>query len=293
MTSHESATKSLDARVEDMLLDAGAAGDVELRAALLSLGSLAVLPAPAPSGDLAKLFAAAKSSSRPATDAPGDELARRRRRRTIHRPTLLGIALIAGMGTGIGGVAASSPAPGQVSSLSVQELLADWSPSWSLTAQPLATAMSTPAETEAGEVTGQPVPAAEPGPLAPSAPLPVPPAHDAAGQLPLPQAAAAGRPGAAPDLPAQATQSNGGGARGQEAPEARGRAADDLPDIAGSGAGEPGPGLPAGVAGNATAEESGVAENLVRPLAEAARPVVGAATGNPAPLENWLRKFQR
>lgn len=292
MTSHESAIKSLDARVEDMLLDAGAAGDAELRAALLSIGSLAVLPAPAPSGDLAKLFAATNSSSRPAADAPGDELARRRRRRTIHRPTLLGIALIAGMGTGIGGVAASSPAPGQVGSLSVQELLADWSPSWSLTAQPLATGMSTPAETEAAEVTGQPIPAREPGPIASSTPLPVAPQPDAVEQLPASRQSSAGRPGAAPDLPDQASQNNGGDASGKQAPETPGSAAAD-PSITGRGAGETGPGLPAGAAGNATAEESGLAGSLVKPLAEAVHPVLGAGQGRPAPLESWLQKFQR
>ncbi|MEQ7737824.1 hypothetical protein, partial [Escherichia coli] len=86
MTSHECVGTSLDARVDEMLLDAGTAGDAELRAALLSLGSLAALPAPEPSGDLAQLFAAANGSSRASNGAPGDELARRRRRRTIHRP---------------------------------------------------------------------------------------------------------------------------------------------------------------------------------------------------------------
>ena len=62
----------------------------------------------------------------PAVEQPDDDLARRRRRR--HRPTALGLVLVAGMGLGVGGVAASSTAPG---SATVQQLLAEWTPPWS------------------------------------------------------------------------------------------------------------------------------------------------------------------
>jgi hypothetical protein len=143
MTPH---VETLRDMVDDMLLDAGHAGDAELRGALLSLGSLASLRVPTPSGQLARLMAGyggeplAVPSEVPdgwqghRTIDAGDELAWRRQLRR-HRPMVLGLALIAGMGTGIGGVAASSPAPGHAGSSSVQQLLEDWSPSWSLPAQ--------------------------------------------------------------------------------------------------------------------------------------------------------------
>lgn len=292
MTSQQNAGTCLGTRVDEMLLDAGAAGDTELRAALLSLGSLAELLAPAPSGDLAKLIAAAGSPSGFSGDAP-DELARRRRRRNFQRPTLLGIALIAGMGTGIGGVAASSPAPGPSGSLSVQALLADWSPSWSLTAQPLAAGMPTPAATESADVAGQQVQAAEPGPVATSMPLPVPATPGAAGQPPATPEPAAGRPAAGPAQPVQVPSNNGGKSGGKDAPTAPGRGAADPPAATGGGAGQTGPALPAGPGGPAGAGENGLPGNLVKPLAEAVRPVVGAVAGNPAPLESWLQKFTR
>jgi hypothetical protein len=292
MTCHESADKSLDVLVDDMLLDAGAAGDAELRAALLSLGSLAALPAPAPSGDLAKLMATAGQPSGSPGDAPGDELARRRRRRTIHRPTLLGIALIAGMGTGIGGVAASSPAPGQSGSLSVQALLADWSPSWSLSAPAPAPVTATPAEAEVPEVPEQPVQATQPGPLASSTPLPDPSYKDPDGQVTARQQPSAGRPGAAPDAAARASES--GGARGKDIAEAPGRASVELPVPAGIGSGQADQGLPADPDGTAAAGESGLTGSLVKPLAEVLRPVPETAVADkPVPLKSWLQKFQR
>lgn len=124
--------------VEELLLDAGHGNDPELRAALLAVGSLASLPAPAPSGKLAALLAeCGDGSNGGAGDAAGtsdsgpDELARRRGLRA-HRPTVVGLALIAGMGLGVGGVAASSAIPGATGSLSIQHMLEDWTPAWSL-----------------------------------------------------------------------------------------------------------------------------------------------------------------
>jgi len=124
---------NLVALVDDMLQDAGCGDEPELRDALLSLGALASLPAPAPSGELAALLAPSGTPGAegtvehpPAAEQPDDDLARRRRRR--HRPTALGLVLVAGMGLGVGGVAASSTAPG---SETVQQLLAEWTPPWS------------------------------------------------------------------------------------------------------------------------------------------------------------------
>ncbi|MFF1254071.1 hypothetical protein ACFVYC_16455 [Pseudarthrobacter sp. NPDC058329] len=125
--------------VEEMLLDAGQARSDELRAALLALGSLALLPAPAPSGELAALLAASDGKPGGGVDGAGatadsgseDESTKRRRLRA-HRPTVVGLALIAGMGLGVGGVAASSPVPGHSGARSVQHLLEDWAPAWSL-----------------------------------------------------------------------------------------------------------------------------------------------------------------
>lgn len=116
-----SASDNLTALVDDMLQDAGLGQDEELRAALVSLGALEALPAPEPTGELAALLAAGG----PAQD---DQLARRRRR---HRPTALGLVLVAGMGLGVGGVAASSTAPGNSA---IEHLLEEWAPWGSPTA---------------------------------------------------------------------------------------------------------------------------------------------------------------
>jgi|GEM_PF-936946 len=117
MTTPESRLREL---VDEVLADAGHADDAALRNALESIGSLASLPVPEPSGELARLLAGG-----------GDELARRRRSGR-HRPTVVGLAVIAGMGLGIGGVAATAgSAPGS-SAASVQHLLADWSPDWAI-----------------------------------------------------------------------------------------------------------------------------------------------------------------
>jgi len=135
-----STSDNLGSLVDDMLQDAGCSQDADLRHALLALGTLASLPVPAPSGELAALLeggappATMPASGDPAEaqgggrlheqagEQPGDELARRRRR---HRPTALGLVLVAGMGLGVGGVAASSTAP---ESSAIEHLLEDWAP---------------------------------------------------------------------------------------------------------------------------------------------------------------------
>lgn len=135
-----SASHNVAGLVEDILLDAGCGQDTELRGALLSLGSLASLPAPAPTGELAALLTAggpspgeaavpagqlAEDAAGQLDEQPDDELARRRRRR--HRPTALGLVLVAGMGLGVGGVAASSVPSG---SSAMEQVLEGWAP-WS------------------------------------------------------------------------------------------------------------------------------------------------------------------
>jgi hypothetical protein len=118
MTTPESRLREL---VDEVLTDAGHPDDAALRSALESIGSLASIPVPEPAGELARLLAGG-----------GDELARRRRSGR-HRPTVVGLAVIAGMGLGIGGVAATAGgAPGS-SAASVQHFLGDWSPDVAIT----------------------------------------------------------------------------------------------------------------------------------------------------------------
>jgi hypothetical protein len=114
--------------VDEILLEAGQEQDTELRAALLSLGRLAALPAPAPNAQLAALLACRQ-----------DELSWRRRLRR-HRPAIVGLAVVAGMGLGVTGVAASASRPAGHASASVQELLEDWAPPWNVSALPVAAA---------------------------------------------------------------------------------------------------------------------------------------------------------
>lgn len=112
--------------VDDMLFEAGQEQDTELRAALMSLGALASLPAPPPNAQLAALLGS----------RPGSLSWRRRLRR--HRPAIVGFAVVAGMGLGVTGVAASASRPAEQASASVQHLLEDWAPSWNVSGVPAA-----------------------------------------------------------------------------------------------------------------------------------------------------------
>lgn len=278
----------LDALVDELLLDAGLAGDGEARAVLLSLGALRSLPAPAPTGELAGLLAAPGQLPVPAVEAAADELARRRRHRTVHRPTLLGVALIAGMATGIGGVAANAPAPGQEGSHSVQELLADWSPSWVLPAQaPAAGTLSA----NPSQGTG---PEADPGrdtPVASTAEQPGTPKTDGGGQASADQGPDV-RPERAGDLPGQASAGNGRGT-GRADPQEALEGASVPPPAAGSGgAAEPAFDVPPGTNGNRAAGDGSLADELAKPVDDVLRPVLAPAAGRPA-LESWLQKFHR
>ncbi|XAS68714.1 hypothetical protein V3C33_05335 [Micrococcaceae bacterium Sec5.7] len=109
--------------VDELLLDAGHSDAPELRAALMSLGSLANLPAPAPSAELAALMA-----------GPHTDLTRQRWLRK-HRPAVVGIAVLTGMGLGVSGVAASGPqSPTSDVRVSIQDLAQDWTPGWTIPA---------------------------------------------------------------------------------------------------------------------------------------------------------------
>jgi hypothetical protein len=117
---------SLMDTVDEMLLEAGQEQDTELRAALLSLATLGSLPAPPPNAQLAALL-----GSRPA----GLSLRRWMRR---HRPAIVGLTVVAGMGLGVTGVAASASRPAEQGSASIQHLLEEWAPAWNVSGLPAA-----------------------------------------------------------------------------------------------------------------------------------------------------------
>jgi hypothetical protein len=148
--------------VEEMILDAGFGQDAVLRDALLALGSLAKLAAPQPGPELAALL------SRPVGQLE------RRRRVLQRRTTALGLAIIAGMGLGVTGVAASSTGHGDSTGLSVQHLLQDWTPSWTIAPAASAGAAQEPPPS-AGPAREPAVASAEAvaGPAAGTAELPV------------------------------------------------------------------------------------------------------------------------
>ncbi len=288
---------SLHHLVDDMLSDAGQAGDSDLRSILLSLGSLASLPVPAPSGPLARLMAgSATEAVEPAAagldvlkddrDAAGDELALRRRLRR-HRPTVLGLALLAGMGTGIGGVAASSPAPGG-SSHSVQQLRENWSPSWTIQGQAAAGLQQKddPDGTQDPD-TGQP------------ATEPVSVGHAPADSQPLQQDQISGPPQqGAPHTPAavssEAEKAPGALAGGQE-PGRRNPAA-EAASARGGGQGQAGGNPGSGVAGE-PADETVLppVAIIVEPLKDVVLQAEDAlgAVAEPLPGNRWLQKFSR
>ncbi|MEV4989449.1 hypothetical protein [Pseudarthrobacter sp. LMD1-1-1.1] len=295
------ASENRAALVDDMLLDAGCQLDADLRNALLSLGTLASLPAPAPSGELAALLTAGEPGGEAAEQAaeeapeqpggqadgqadaqPGDELARRRRR---HRPTALGLVLVAGMGLGVGGVAASSSTSG---TSPVEHLLEDWAP-WNGTAgEPSAAGFSYrgPQMASDGDLAAAGSPA--PGGSADAANLASSLLRDPAGSsrhtgrahtgLPPcvgPVKHEAGAEACTPAAPGTSFQSNGLG-RGKENP---GAATDGMP--AGQGASGPAKaGLPAASTGPSAGDAA--AEALKAP-GSAANAILGQGqTGSQA-----------
>lgn len=118
-------TSTLLGIVDEMLLDAGETNP-ELRTVLLSLGAFASLPVPEPRAELAVLLAAQVTP-----------LGRHRLRRR-HRTAAVGLAVIAGMGLGVTGVAAAASAPTVHGSSSIQNMLQDWAPAWTIAGNPTA-----------------------------------------------------------------------------------------------------------------------------------------------------------
>jgi hypothetical protein len=295
----------LPAIVEEMLLDSGHGEDPELRAALLALGSLASLPAPAPSGNLAVLLAESGDGST-AGDAGGtsesgpDELARRRGLRA-HRPAVVGLALIAGMGLGVGGVAASSAVPGASGSLSIQHMLEDWTPAWSLPARDVLGAMvlSDPIDGPSADAAaqGEREPGvAEEDTTAGGTRATAPAAEDPSVPPGTPE-------GAAPDTSGQGKQGNGEAQRGGGQNNATGSGKSD-PEAAG----EEEKAVPAGVlpeqavgqggagalgeAHHAAGAGPGVRADSVPEVLRQGADAAGAAA-NAMPGAKWLQKFSR
>lgn len=144
-------TSQLRSTVDGMLLDAGET-DPALRTALLSLGAFAFLPVPEPRPELAALLSAHTT-----------QLGRHRLRRR-HRAAAVGVAVIAGMGLGVSGVAATASSPKLHVSPSIQHMLQDWVPSWTIAGTQAASAAAAHLP---GEPALQPVAGDEPAPADP------------------------------------------------------------------------------------------------------------------------------
>lgn len=151
-----------EAIVDELLLDAGLADASDVRQALVSLGTFANLPAPAPSPELAAMIA-----------GPHDELSKRRWRHK-HRTTVVSIAVVAAMGLGVSGVAAASSGFTRNPSF-IDQLISNFHPRPSIAARELPSP-------DAPRVTTEPAPAADPAAIPPSseaATIPLPAAADA------------------------------------------------------------------------------------------------------------------
>jgi hypothetical protein len=255
--------------VDEMLLDAGQSHAGELRAALLSLGTLASVPAPVPGAELAALLA-----------GPRDQLSRQRRLRR-HRPVVVGLAVLAGMGLGVSGVAATASGQGQLSSLSVQHLLQDWVPAWNI-------AGGVPSASPAACLWPDPLGAAQEG-VAPA----VGPAPAKAGLAPpgsAPSSSAMSEP--TPPEPAHSKPAHSNSAQpGAEASEAAG-AVKARTDDAGAAAGQAAatPGLEAQGAKQGAAKAQA---DAARQAGKAQRQAAGTRAGKPDPAASWLKKFSR
>ncbi|MFD5278769.1 hypothetical protein ACFWIX_14580 [Pseudarthrobacter sp. NPDC058362] len=140
--------------VDQILLEAGQEGASDLRSALISMGALAEMPVPAPGPQLAALLsgtsvhtspvhttrrealareaAVRQEAARKGARFRSDELARRRALRR-NRSAVVGLTVMAGMGLGVTSVAASLPAATD-NHATVQQLLEDWSPHWTIEA---------------------------------------------------------------------------------------------------------------------------------------------------------------
>ncbi|WP_426989519.1 hypothetical protein [Pseudarthrobacter sp. Y6] len=149
---------SLIRTVDELLLDAGGTDAGGLRETLLAVGSLASLPVPEPGPELAAILS-----------GHTHQFARNRllgKRRT----TVVGLAVIAGMGLGVTGVAATGTVPNAQASSSIQRLLQDWAPDWTIAGTPAASGSA--ADPTEVQLPGEP---ASPDARVPAPPQPVEP----------------------------------------------------------------------------------------------------------------------
>ncbi|MFJ6452879.1 hypothetical protein [Paenarthrobacter sp. NPDC091669] len=179
MTSRQTEREAI---VDELLLDAGLADASDVRQTLVSLGTFANLPAPAPSPELAAMIA-----------GPHDELSKRRWRHQ-HRTAVVSIAVVAAMGLGVSGVAAASSGFTRNPSF-IDQLISNFHPRPSVAAPELPS-------NDAPRVTTEPAPAADPAAIPPasdasSIPVPAPATADNVAQA----QAQAQAPDAAPAVP--------------------------------------------------------------------------------------------
>jgi hypothetical protein len=265
--------------VDEMLLDAGQLHDGDLRAALLSLGTLASLPAPVPGAELAALLA-----------GPRDQLSRQRRLRR-HRPAVVGLAVLAGMGLGVSGVAATASGQGQLSSPSVQHLLQDWVPAWTI-------AGGVPSASPAAGLWPDPIGSAQEGVAPAAGPAPAKSGQELSGSAPSESAMSGSAPsesamsGSTPSESAQSeiahSKSAQAGAEASEAAGAEKARTDDAGVAAGQAAATPGLEAQGATQGGVKAPA-----DAARQAGKAQRQAAGTRAGKPDPAASWLKKFSR
>ncbi|GAA1775369.1 hypothetical protein GCM10009712_24100 [Pseudarthrobacter sulfonivorans] len=294
MTSN---TSPLLSTVDEMLLDAGET-DAALRAALLSLGAFASLPVPEPRPELAALLSAQTA-----------QLGRHRRRRR-HRTAEVGLAVIAGMGLGVSGVAATASGPKLHASPSIQQMLQDWVPSWTIAGTPPAGSAGSdlpgvsaagPAAEDASAPAAQESTDAEPAGRSPAgqessaseSDAPGRPEHGAVGRSNNRDSAdrgagdpGAGNPGAGSSAADGGASRNAAGATGPGIPQDK--TAPEAPPRGAAGA-------PAGMlekTGKLVTEAPAVVGNLASAILDpAAKEKTGASDAGPGSI--WLKKFNR
>jgi hypothetical protein len=285
MTSNAS---SLIRTVDEMLLDAGWTDDAGLRETLLAVGSLASLPVPAPGPELAALLS---GHTHP--------LARHRLLRK-HRTTVVGLAVIAGMGLGVTGVAATGTVPNAQASSSIQQLLQDWAPGWTIAGTRAAGGSAAgPAEVQLPAEPASPdAPQAQPESAEPETALP------GKGQENARQKAGTERAGSGNDTSPGKSKADDGGTPGNAAGVTPGGAASR--DAATQDAATRESNGPAKAATDAAAELDKAGRLAAGTLAEAATaaesltsalvpPALTEKTGagNAGPGSIWLKKFNR
>lgn len=217
--------------VSELLLDAGQSGNVPLKAALVSIGSLSEMPAPVPGGELAALLGlpaagvpAESGGADPEAEAGSDDELAKRRRMGKRRSAIIAGAVVTAMGLGIGGVAASGGLQRERPDF-LEHLVAGWAPGWNPAPPSLVPAAPSPdapkvttvpappvppAATETPEAAAQPKPAVPPTPAAAPAPkAPQASAKAPAVKVPAPAAKA---PAAAAKPPAPAAKGSMGSA---------------------------------------------------------------------------------